>query len=291
METRKLATFVDLAETLNYSETADRLFTTQATVSKHILALEKEWGVILFDRSHRQVTLTEAGKLARPYAQMIVTSEAKLHQTLAAHTTDAALRLIIHAIPSISQYRAFNTIAAFARAHPEVDLRFAEAETNTLLPALAVGSADIIFTRLFDLEHPEYDVLIQETDRFAAVVPRAHPLAGVASVTIGDLAGDHWLLLNEATTLLAPVKGMLAVAGVTPTITYKGQRIDLILGMINRGMGVSVMMAGSFDPAEYANIAVVPLVPAQRSHLAFLRRRDHATPASDLFWQFCTHRD
>ncbi|WP_054736471.1 helix-turn-helix domain-containing protein [Secundilactobacillus similis] len=58
MDVTKLNTFVDLAETLNYTQTAARLFTTQATVSKQILALEKELDTTLVDRSHRQIELT-----------------------------------------------------------------------------------------------------------------------------------------------------------------------------------------------------------------------------------------
>ena len=42
MELRKLEFLLDLAETENYSETAERMFTTQGNVSKQILALEKE---------------------------------------------------------------------------------------------------------------------------------------------------------------------------------------------------------------------------------------------------------
>ena len=48
MDTKKLTTLVDLAETQSYSETAERLFLSQSTVSKHIMALEKEWDVKLF---------------------------------------------------------------------------------------------------------------------------------------------------------------------------------------------------------------------------------------------------
>ena len=42
MELRKLEFLLDLAETENYSETAERMFTTQGNLSKQILALEKE---------------------------------------------------------------------------------------------------------------------------------------------------------------------------------------------------------------------------------------------------------
>ncbi|XKL31598.1 LysR family transcriptional regulator [Lactiplantibacillus plantarum] len=45
METRKLAVFVDLATTQNYSRSAERMFLSQSTISKYIMALERDWQV------------------------------------------------------------------------------------------------------------------------------------------------------------------------------------------------------------------------------------------------------
>lgn len=69
MDTRKLAIFVDLAATLNYSRSAERLYLSQSTISKDMLALEQEWHVQLFVRAHRQVRLTRAGQLILPRAK------------------------------------------------------------------------------------------------------------------------------------------------------------------------------------------------------------------------------
>ncbi|MCI1986408.1 MAG: LysR family transcriptional regulator [Lactobacillus sp.] len=286
MESHKLAVFVDLANTLNFSATAERLYTSQATVSKQIKSLEKELDVALFDRSHRQIRLTAAGRVLLPYAQSLVRTEKTMLTALAASRTQAHQQLVIRAIPSIAQYKAFNLIAAFTKQHPEVDLQFAEAETDTLLPALADGRADIIFTRLFAIEQSKYDVLIGETDRFAALLPKDHPLATAASVAVQELAGDSFLLLSAATHLYAPVIAMLKAAKITPKIAYTGQRIDLIAGMVNRGMGVAIMMARSFDALAYPNVVAVPIVPEQVSHLALMRLHGHHTPVSDAFWTF-----
>lgn len=49
MDFQKLQLFVDLAETLNYSDTAAENFTTQSNVSKKITALEKELDSQLFE--------------------------------------------------------------------------------------------------------------------------------------------------------------------------------------------------------------------------------------------------
>lgn len=49
----KIQAFVSLAGNLNFSRTADELYTSQSTVSKHIAALEKWVGMKLFERSSR----------------------------------------------------------------------------------------------------------------------------------------------------------------------------------------------------------------------------------------------
>ncbi len=54
--------FLSLAETLNFTETAKRLFMTQQGVSKHISQLEDDLGVPLFRRTHHFVLLTKAGR-------------------------------------------------------------------------------------------------------------------------------------------------------------------------------------------------------------------------------------
>lgn len=62
MNLQKLQVFLTLYETLNYTETAERLYISQGNVSKQIMALEKELGVQLFDRSRRISESPRKGK-------------------------------------------------------------------------------------------------------------------------------------------------------------------------------------------------------------------------------------
>ena len=57
MELKYIREFVSLAETSNYFETAERLFITTSSLSRHIKALEEELGMPLFDRTTRKVVL------------------------------------------------------------------------------------------------------------------------------------------------------------------------------------------------------------------------------------------
>lgn len=62
MDEVKLRCFMVLAETLNFTKTAERVFLTQQAVSRSIAALEKELGLQLFERSTRSVRLTAEGQ-------------------------------------------------------------------------------------------------------------------------------------------------------------------------------------------------------------------------------------
>lgn len=61
MDIQKLKAFVELTETNSYTETAEHLFSTQATISKQIMSLEKELGIKLFSREHRTIEITDVG--------------------------------------------------------------------------------------------------------------------------------------------------------------------------------------------------------------------------------------
>lgn len=71
METGTIKEFVTLADCLNFSEAASRLFISQSSLSKHIKALERELGLALFDRTTRSIRLSGAGERYLPYAREI----------------------------------------------------------------------------------------------------------------------------------------------------------------------------------------------------------------------------
>ena len=68
MDINQLVYFISVAQTLNFSEAARRNYVSQSTVSRYVSDLEKEFGVKLFTRSHRDVVITNEGKTLLPYA-------------------------------------------------------------------------------------------------------------------------------------------------------------------------------------------------------------------------------
>lgn len=285
MDTKKLQTFVNLAQTLSYTRTAVETFTTQANVSKQIMALEKEWDVQLFSRAHRQVALSAAGAELLPLAQQVLTAATELEAKASQINLTQVKTLNVQAIPTISQYPAFKQITDFANQHSQITLNFKEAETDEIMTALQASQADVVFARVLGEIAPEYDAIVKALDYFVVLVPSNHALSKRKAVTIADLSAEKLLLLESATQLYDPLFQELRRLDQEPTITYQSKRIDLLLGMVNNGLGISLLMKDSVDLRKFPELVAVPLTPKVKSRLAFLKLKTNHQPLVQQFWK------
>src|ERR687884_347833 len=68
----QLEVFAEIARLGNVGRAADALHLTQPAATWRLQALERELGAQLFERTGRGMRLTEAGKVALPYAERAV---------------------------------------------------------------------------------------------------------------------------------------------------------------------------------------------------------------------------
>lgn len=284
MDQQKLQLFLDLTETLNYTETAERNYMTQGNVSKKISALEKELQVSLFDRSNRQIQLTEEGRLLLPDIKRIVRDYQVLTDSLSEYREKKERVLTIHTIPTMPNYRGFDLLTKFLKQHPEIHLNLKESE------AMALGNFEIEKNRVYFFrslsEQTEKNSIITEKDRFVAVLPKRHPLAKNAVIALSDLVDENFLILGLAESPYYSVEELCREAGFEPKITYQGTRIDLILRMIEEGLGVSLIMEKSLGNSLSDQLVTREIEPTNESFLNFYLSEDADAPAPKEFFQF-----
>ena len=75
---QKLETFLVLCRTLHYGRAAEQLHLSQPAVSKHIQALESQYGVQLFSYTGRRLTKTRQGEILEQYAESLQYNEERL---------------------------------------------------------------------------------------------------------------------------------------------------------------------------------------------------------------------
>src|ERR1700716_4361158 len=97
MDVQQLKNFLVLCDTLNFRKAAEQINIVQPALSRQIQLLENEVGALLFDRSNRTVTLTEAGLFFKKEANRILQDLNKtIARTAQLHTGEAGEIKITH---------------------------------------------------------------------------------------------------------------------------------------------------------------------------------------------------
>jgi DNA-binding transcriptional LysR family regulator len=116
-----LRSFEAAARTLSFTQAAGELFLTQSAVSRQIQQLEGSLGVLLFERRHRALALTEAGRV---FQRAVVESLERLRDAAARVRAAPAMRQVaLTTTPGFASLWLIPRLARFTADHPMVDVR------------------------------------------------------------------------------------------------------------------------------------------------------------------------
>ena len=144
MDINQLNCFISVAQTLNFSEAARRNYVSQSTVSRYIGELEKEFGVQLFTRSHRDVIITNEGKLLLPYAIDIVNTLSKA-KTVIKQMRDGSTGKLTIGCDVTSLSFPSKCIADFNRKYPGIGVELKPLDAADRSQAITGGEYDFCF--------------------------------------------------------------------------------------------------------------------------------------------------
>ena len=146
MELRQLRYFATVAEELHFGRAAERLLIAQSVVSQQIRRLERELGVVLFDRSSRHVRLTEAGRAFLPEAQAVLDAQERAVASMARFTEHRSHVLRLGTSSGLGD-RLTIVLDGLARRLPDTRVELVSAPTRERLELVADGGLDAAFLR------------------------------------------------------------------------------------------------------------------------------------------------
>jgi DNA-binding transcriptional LysR family regulator len=187
----QLECFIAVAEELNFSAAAERLFTTQPAITYQINALEKETGLRLFERTTRRTKLTAAGQSF--YLDMVqMTSFGRQALKKAQDIQDADRSHLTVGLRQLFDYSTFSSILAqFQHQFPNACVDVVPQDNRRPLEQLRSGQLDIGF--FYATEHSR-DRDISFTPLFAlgyhVLMNPNSPLADRRALHLADLKGQ-----------------------------------------------------------------------------------------------------
>ena len=290
MQFQALQEFLATAETLSFSAAADRLFISQATLSKHIRDLERELDAPLFERSTRRVELTEFGLRLLPYARRAVELEADILQEAEEYHERMSSHLSIGCLDRWDGIDLGRLTVDFQRKHPHAYLSFTIDESAQLMAWLEKDEHSFIIIReMPDAPEDGLSRLLLCEDPLYAFLPATHPLASVERVQLSQLRQDSFLMSNEGTLSYRLGVKACADAGFRPNIIYRGGRPQATNYLLH-GLGVGLMFRSPVNPHEGGSgVAIRPLEPKVYANINLVYKEDALTDAGHKFLAFMKH--
>lgn len=287
MEIEHLYEFVVVAKMESFSRAAEELCMSQSSLSKHILALERDLGVTLLERRPRSVVLTPVGAQIMPMAAQAYELQNKIRVISDRQSSREKSVLCIASIPVMAQYNITGMLAKFQRQNPEVTLDVQEREQQDLQAMLEKDECELAFCRkgLEPEENLEYMEVCR--DNLVAVVSKQHPLAQRETLELTDLKNEQLLFLDQQTGFQHLYFNLCRSAGFVPNIAYTGHRPENIVSLAAQEMGIALLMRRHTDFAPHPDVAVLDVTPRVESWVCLVRRKDRAlTALARSFWEF-----
>jgi DNA-binding transcriptional LysR family regulator len=253
MNLQQLRTFRVVAQQRSYSRAAQLLYLSQPGVSLQVRALEQSIGMPLFERSGRQLRLTEAGVALLDYADRILSLVDESQQAL--EELGNARRGIVRVAASTTAgiYIVPRALGGFHRQNPGVRLTLDVVNRFTVAERLLRDEVDVAVMGLIEDAH---DLQVEPFLRNELVVIASphHPLAQRKHIAVSELVNDTMLLREQGSGTRTDIERMFAQ------------------GKLVMRQGMELRSSGAIKQAVAADLGIA-IIPLHAIELELLARR------------------
>lgn len=199
----RIETFLNLCETMNYRETAERLHITQPAVTQHIHHLENEYKCKLFLYDKRRLTKTHEAELLEQYAISSKYNDQAIRQEL---LSQRILHLRIGVTKTIGDFLIGDMLKQYLSSeHHTIDLTMDN--TSYLIDQLTANRLDFaIVEGYFDKERYDYQLFGQE--EFLGICSPNHPFAN-KTISMADIFAETLICREKGSGTRGILEGKL----------------------------------------------------------------------------------
>lgn len=289
IELRHLRYFVAVAEDLHFAKAAKRLSISQPPLSQQILALEREIGARLFERSNRRVELTDAGRVFLKEATEIlgkVDNAAVVAERIHRGQLGEIRVGFVSSAPCVDEFQQL--VFEFRKQHPDVHLMLQEMTTYQQIDAILNGALDLGFVRPLQPKPASIQSTEISRERLMVVMRTDHPLASVGEeLSVADLANEAFVLFARTigSGLYQKVADLCRDAGFVPAVVQEANTTPTMMCLVAASMGISVLPA-SLQGLSLKSLKFIPLrEPKAQTATWLVKRMDDRSPLPRQFFQ------
>jgi len=286
MNIEQIRVFIAVAERLHVTQAAKQLNMTQSAASASIATLEEHYGVRLFHRIGRNITLTEEGRLFVEEGKRLLEHALRVESALQDMSNLRRGALAFQASLTIASYTLPALMHRFRTRYPAISLSLKIANTAQVADAILHGEADIGFVE-GDVDHSALVKIPVGEDKLVLVVNPAHPWARRPRVSIKELPESTWVVREKGSGTRQVFEQALQRHGLDFShfnIALELPSNEAVRSAVEAGAGAAVMslLVAESSVRTQALVQIDLDLPA-RPYVALCRKDHHPTRAADAF--------
>ena len=289
---RQLTAFISVADNGSFTRASEQMHLTQSAVSGLIKELESSLGIVLFDRTTRQLSLSVVGHHLLPQARRIL-NEMQLFENEASSLTSLAQGQVRLAVSQFAASSMPAVIAQFAKVHPDIIVSLLDCSAENVLEHIQNIEVDLgVGTERGFMESEDdisADLLYQLP--FCVVMPDSHALAQKSEVVWQDLVDIPLITLQGPFIEQVTAELDESIANHIQQARYKVNFMSTALEMTRQGFGITLClpyMPEVIDWVSANGLQMRPLAQPVKMRRFFIYQRSSRalSPASIAFKQF-----
>ena len=284
MKLRDLEYLVAVDEERHFHKAAERCFVSQPTLSGQLKKLEDELGVMLVERTRRQVAMTDVGEAVAQQARKILTEVKAVREIVQSFGDPMAGELHVGLIPTLAPYLLPRIMPGIRSQYPKLKLWLHEYQTSVLLEQLRQAELDLLILAL-PVDTDEFSEMSLFNEPFQLAVPKDEELAQQSIITLAELGKREMLLLEEGHCLRGQALDVCFMAGATENVGFHASSLETLRHMVGEGMGITLMpqLAIPAHPSETNEIRYLPFTdPKPSRQIGMLYRKGSYREATFL---------
>lgn len=238
MDLTQLKSFVTVAKLGHLTRAAEAVHLSQPAISGQIKALERDFGVDLFERTPQGMVLTPAGKRLVAYAETVIGDVQTLRAAARELSAQLTGRLRLGTVLDPAFLKVGELIARMFERHPAVELDLRHVVSHEALQGVRTGELDASF--YFGVLPQDLAGVALRTMTYRVLAPRLLA-AGIGARDWPRIAALPWIVTPERSSHRQLVEQLFAERGSELVPAVEADNESVITNLIESGVGVSLV--------------------------------------------------
>ncbi len=296
LDAHQLNVFLIAAETLNFTQAAQRMNMSQPSVSQHIQALERHFNTSLFLRAGRTLQLTDAGLVLVPMARDLVSQSILIEETMESLQGEIFGHLMVGCSTTPGKYVLPHLLAQFHNEHPKVRVTCLVSPQAQAINMLCEGKTHFALASFAHKSCMDAEFVDFMCDPVVLITPLNHPWAQKGSIEIEELYDENFILREEDSGTYRTVRDALRNTSVRierlKTLLTLGNSEAIALS-VQEGLGVGFVSQAVATGVGRDHVAIVKINGLDICREIYIGRHTRlpSTKAQNAFWDFVTSID